>query len=85
MKEMPKYLEQGNLASWEKDYKTAISEREDEQSINYKAIDLLYEIAGLNLFGEFQVEDTIKIYSHAVNELKKMNINITNNLNVEKW
>ena len=85
MKNMPKYLEAGDLAKWEEDYRAAISNEEDELSFNCQAIDLLYELAGANLFGAFQVDDTKRIYKLIVNELENKNIKVSENLSVEKW
>ncbi len=85
MKEMPRYLSDSNLAEWEADYRNAISIDENEESNNYRAIDLIYEIAALNLFGEFEAEKTKEIYHMAISELRKMNINVTSNLSVDKW
>lgn len=85
MKSMPFYLEDGDLAKWESDYRKAMGDSEDESSQTYRAIDLIYELAGLNLFGEFQVSETEKIYKHVVCELRKLKIETTGGLNVSQW
>jgi hypothetical protein len=85
MIEMPKYLAINNLALWEADYRSSISEDEDEISIEYKAIDILYELAGLNLFGEFQVSLSNQVYSSVVANLDRLGIQVTSGLDVSRW
>jgi hypothetical protein len=85
MKKMPAYLANGELASWEADYRSSISPGEDENANNFKSIELLYELAGLNLFSEFQKSETNRIYTFVVKELSKMNIRVSSNLNVSTW
>lgn len=85
MKSMPFYLEDGDLAKWESDYRKVMGDPEDESSRIYRAIDLIYELAGLNLFGEFQVSETKKLYKHVVCELRKLKIETTGGLNVSQW
>ena len=85
MKNMPSYLEQGDLSKWESDYREAIGQSEDELSINYRAIDLVYELAGLNLFGAFQASETKALYRHVVSELDKLRFKVSEDMNVEQW
>ena len=85
MKKMPNYLTEGNLAKWEADYRNAISDDEDEKSTSYKAIDLVYEIAAINLFGEYQKIETKKIYHVVVQKLKKLGLTVSHDLVVDEW
>lgn len=85
MKEMPSYLVIGNLARWEEDYRSAIPDDEDESSQNYKAIDLIYELAGFNLFAAFQETETKRIYNFVVSELAKSKITVSGDLDVSQW
>lgn len=85
MKEMPLYLEKGDLSAWEADYRSAIGETEDESSKAYKAIDLVYELAAINIFGLFQVSETEQLYKKVVSELKKLGLNVSENMNVSQW
>jgi len=85
MKDMPSYFEDRNLADWESDYRAAIDVDEPENCHNWKAIDLIYDLAGFNLFSAFEIEETIKIYKKIVNELASLNIVVPKNLDVGKW
>lgn len=85
MKNMPFYLEEGDLAKWESDYRRALGDSEDESSRTYKAIDLIYELAGLNLFGKFEVLETKRLYKYVVSELKKLGIESSGDLDVSQW
>ena len=58
---------------------------EDENTIQYKAIDLVYELAGLNLFGAYMEKESLRIYRFVVEELAKLNIKVPNNLNVSQF
>ena len=85
MKNMPSYLEQRGLSEWESDYRKAIGPNENELSINYRAIDLVYELAGLNLFGSFQPSETKALYRHVVSELDKLGFQVSEDMDVEQW
>ena len=85
MKNMPLYLEKGDLAAWEADYRSAIGDSEDESSQAYKAIDLVYELAGLNLFSAFQVSETERVYKHVVSELGKLGLKVSEGMDVSQW
>ena len=85
MKKMPSYLRKGNLSEWEADYRNAIGEEEDEESFNYRAIDLLYELAGLNLFRAYNVAETVRMYSWVVEKLQQQGIKVTENLDVSEY
>lgn len=85
MKNMPVYLDRGDLATWEHDYRCAIGIHEDESSETYKAIDLIYEVAALNLFGKFQERESRKTYKRAIKELIKMGLSVPSNLDVSEW
>jgi len=85
MKEMPSYLEKGDLAAWDSDYKATISDNENESSANFMAIDLIYEIAAINLYGAFESKKTKKWYKQAVKELRKLGVDITKGLDVSQW
>ncbi|PKG80619.1 hypothetical protein CXF85_21060 [Colwellia sp. 75C3] len=85
MVDMPKYLAKNDLALWEADYRSSISEDEDEKSLEYKAIDILYELAGLNLFGKFQVSVSKQVYSSVVANLERLGIQVTSDLDVSRW
>lgn len=85
MKNMPSYLESNDLSKWESDYRKAIGDNDDETSEQFKAIELIYEIAGLNLFGEFQAQESENVYKHVISELAKLNIQVSENLDVSEW
>ena len=85
MKNMPFYLEKGSLAKWESDYRAAIGDAEDESSTSYQAIDLVYELAGLNLFGAFQVTETQSLYIEIVVQLSSMGLQVSENMDVSQW
>jgi hypothetical protein len=85
MKNMPFYLEKGNLAEWESAYRASIGDVEDESSAPYKAIDLVYELAGLNLFGSFQVAETQSLYENVVVQLSSLGLKVSENLDVSQW
>ena len=84
-KSMPKYLDEKNLANWERDYREAIHPNEDELSNNYQIIDLLYELASFNLFGKYQAQETLSLYRNVAAQLSDKGIKVTNNFNVDKW
>jgi hypothetical protein len=85
MKNMPFYLEEGSLAKWESAYRAAIGDIEDESSTSYQAIDLVYELAGLNLFGAFQAAETQSLYKNIVVQLSNMGLQVTENMDVSQW
>ena len=85
MRKMPEYLAKNNLADWESDYRSAMSLNEDENNANFKAIDLVYELASFNLFADFQEMKTKKIYNFVIRELANIEIEISNDLDVSKW
>lgn len=85
MKNMPFYLEKGNLAEWESAYRDSIGDAEDESSASYRAIDLVYELAGLNLFGAFQVGETQSLYKNIVVQLSNMGLQVSENMDVSRW
>ncbi len=85
MKNMPTYLELNDMAVWEADYREAIGSMEDENSEAYKAIDLLYELAGTNLFVAFDKRETERVYKYVASELMKMHLEIPRNLDVSEW
>ena len=85
MKNMPFYLEKGDLADWESDYRVSIGDAENESSTSYQAIDLVYELAGLNLFGAFQVTETQSLYKNIVIQLINMGLQVSENMDVSQW
>ena len=85
LKELPKFVELRNLSKWDEHYKKSIPDDEDETSINYKIIDLLYELAATNLYGAFQKSETQRIYKLILSELKRQNIKVTKYSSLEKW
>ncbi|MEQ3513512.1 hypothetical protein ABMY35_09270 [Pseudoalteromonas sp. BZB3] len=85
MKNMPFYLESGNLAGWESAYRDSIGDDKGESSASYQAIDLVYELADLNLFGSFQVSETEPLYKNIVVQLGKMGLPVSENMDVSQW
>ncbi|TCI04783.1 hypothetical protein EZV61_02085 [Corallincola luteus] len=85
MKNMPFYLEKGNLAEWESAYRASIGDAEDESSASYQAIDLVYELAGLNMFGSFQATETQSLYKNIVVQFSNMGLQVSENMDVSQW
>ena len=85
MKEMPSYLQEGNLNAWEASYRNAIDDNETEGDLNWRAIELIYDLAGFNLYGAFDKKQTKKIYKKIQKEFRSLGISIPDNLEVDKW
>ena len=85
LKDMPSYFKRGNLAAWEANYREAIGPQENESSDIYQAIDLVYELAGLNLFGAFQAAETRSLYKHIVFKLRKLGLQVSEDMDVSQW
>jgi hypothetical protein len=84
MKNMPSYLNSGNLSQWEADYRASMND-EDEERMNFRIIELLYELPGLNLFGALDAKKTKSIYSFIVQELTNNGIKVSEGLDVHEW
>jgi hypothetical protein len=84
MERMPSYLESGDLSQWESDYRASIND-EDEGRMNFKLIELLYELPGLNLFGAFDAQKSESTYNFIVQELTNSGIKVSKDLNVHEW
>ncbi len=85
MEKMPEYLARNDLAEWEAEYRKATPIDVDETCENYQIIDMLYELAGFNLFGLFQQDKTKEIYSWLVSQLKNRGIKVKGGLDVSTW
>lgn len=85
MTRMPEYLAENDLAKWEADYREAITVVADESSEDYQTIDMLYELASLNLFGAFDPIKTKEVYSWLLAQLDKKGFKTTGGFDVSKW
>ncbi len=85
MKNMPSYLEAGDLSQWEADYRASMNDDEDEGRLNYWVIELLYELPALNLFGAFDPKKSESIYSFIIQGLAEIGIKVSENLDVHEW
>ncbi|WP_446530233.1 hypothetical protein [Photobacterium swingsii] len=82
---MPSYYEAGDLARWDSDYHCSMGEFEDESNFNFQIITLIYELAGLNLFGTYNPKESVRVYRLIVKELNRRGISVTGGMDVSAW
>ncbi len=82
---IPEYLEKNNLAAWDADFKLSIDDADDEESLNFRAIEMVSELAYENMYVAFSAQDTQKAYNAIVRELGRLNISVSEDMDVSVW
>lgn len=84
LKKMPKYLEEMRLDLFDEEFTSAYSDEENESTISFQAIEIIGNLAFENMYVAFSLEDTLSTYKWAIEELRKLGIFISNNLDMSE-
>ena len=82
LKKMPEYLENTRLDLFDKAFTSAYSDEENESTVSFQAIEIIGTLAFENMYVAFSFEDTLRTYKWAVEELCKLGLSISNNLDM---
>ena len=84
LKKMPKYLSKMRLDLFDTAFTSAYTDDENEDTISFKAIEILGELAFENMYVAFSQEDTLKTYNWLVSELGKLDIWVSTDLDISE-
>lgn len=84
LKVMPTYLKKMRLDLFDKDFTGTYIDGEDKGSKTYKAIEILAGLAFENMYVAFSLDDTMRTYKWVIEELGKINITISTNLDMSE-
>ncbi|GAB2889394.1 hypothetical protein ACCI51_06215 [Microbulbifer echini] len=84
LKKMPNYSSRKRLDLFDKAFTSAYLGGENEDAIGFKAIEILAELAFENMYVAFSKEDTLKTYKWSVEELSKLGVNVSKNLDMSE-
>ncbi len=84
LRDMHKYSKQARLDLFDSKFRQGYSENENAESTSYRAIEILSELAYENMYVKFSVRDTIRAYERAIDELNKIGIRISPDLDMSE-
>ncbi len=84
LKNMPKYLEKMRLDLFDQDFTDGYSDEENEETKNFRAIEVLGELAFENMYVAFSKGDTMRAYKWAIKELGKLGLNVSSSLDMSE-
>lgn len=73
---MPKYLAKMRLDLFDKAFTSAYCDDEKEDTVSFQAIEISGNVAFENMYVAFSLEDTLRTYNWAIDELENLGISI---------
>lgn len=84
LKKMPKYLAKMRLDLFDEAFTSAYCDDEKEDAVSFQAIEILGNLAFENMYVAFSIEDTLRTYNWAIEELGNLGISISKNLDMSE-
>jgi hypothetical protein len=84
LKKMPGYLSKMRLDLFDTAFSSTYTDSENEDTNSFKAIEILGELAFENMYVAFSKEDTLKTYKWSIEELGKLGITVSMDLDMSE-